>query len=262
MPQLTDSLGRVAILGGNGLLGGDLAMFFKDVAEVIPIDTDNYDAHRGEAFDIFVNANGNSRRFWADEHPLEDFDASTRSVYCTFMDFKAKKYIYISSSDVYPDHSTPRMTDEGQEIEFRNLTPYGFHKYLAEQIVKNHAKDFIILRSSMMLGTKLRKGPIFDILNGTPLFITKDTRLQMISTRVVADAIVALLRANVSREVFNMGGVGVIDFKEIESISSRTVQIAPEAKRQEYEMNVEKISRIIPLKASREYLVEFFANTH
>lgn len=257
MPRATDSLGRVAVIGAKGLLGADLMKFLSGFSEIVGIDKKNYDEHRGEKFNVLINANGNSRRFWADKHPLEDFEASTLSVYRTLLDFEVQKYIYISSSDVYENHATPATTSETQPIAAGRLSPYGFNKYVSEFLVRSRVNDFIILRSSMMLGTELRKGPIFDIMHGTPLFIAKDSRLQAISTRAIADIILLLCARGVSREIFNMGGRGAFDFREIKRTVSLSVKISPDAVRQEYEMDVTKLSKIFPLKTSREYLEEF-----
>ncbi len=257
MPQPINSLGRVLIIGSKGLLGGDLARFLSGFSEIVGVDKGNYDEHRGKRFDILVNANGNSRRFWANEHPFDDFEASTVSVYRTLIDFQFKKYIYISSSDVYEDHSSPATTDEDQKITAENLSPYGFHKYMSEFLVRNRVKDFLVLRSSMMLGTQLHKGPLFDITQGAPLFISKDSRLQMVSTRAIADIIAFLCAKGISRETFNIGGEGAFPFSEMERVVSLPVRVAPEAVRQEYEMNVKKLSAIFPLKTSTEYLKEF-----
>jgi hypothetical protein len=70
----------------------------------------------GESFDIFINANGNSKKYWANQNPLLDFDVSVTSVYKTLFDFKFKKYIYLSSLDI-----------------FKNSV-YGKNKLIAEEI--------------------------------------------------------------------------------------------------------------------------------
>src|SRR5262245_31827752 len=106
LDQTSGNSRSIGILGGGGMLGSDLAEYFKARGHhVVAIDRDNYSTQRGAQFDILINANGNSRRFWANEHPLEDFEASTVSVYRSLVDFTFNFYIYISSSDVYERHT-------------------------------------------------------------------------------------------------------------------------------------------------------------
>ena len=85
----------IAVLGGRGMLGSDLVKFLGEFYKVIAIDKENYSQYLGKSFDVLINANGNSRKFWADQNLFLDFEASTISVYKSLFDFKFKKYIYI-----------------------------------------------------------------------------------------------------------------------------------------------------------------------
>ena len=87
---------RIAILGGSGMLGADLVKYLSKAKEVVSITRENYEdiKNSGAEYDVLINANGNSKRFWANQNPVEDFDKSTRSVYLSLFDFKAKLYIY------------------------------------------------------------------------------------------------------------------------------------------------------------------------
>lgn len=247
----------IGILGGRGMLGSDLVEFLGENHKTTAIDKDNYSEFLSQEFDVLINANGNSRRFWANKHLLEDFEASTISVYKSLLDFKFGKYIYISSSDVYNNHSSLATTAENQIIDSSTLSPYGFHKYLSEQIVKNKAKDWLILRCSMILGRNLKKGPIYDILHQNPLFIMPESRIQLIPTREVVAVIGMMIERNISKETFNVGGRGAFSFKDIGRYFSQSLTLAPEAETQEYEMNVSKLDTTHPLKKSEEYLKDF-----
>lgn len=250
---------RIAVLGGNGLLGADLVKFFSSPKnKVTAITRDTYEKNKGKQFDLFINASGNSKRFWALQNVLSDFDASTSSVYKTLFNFKSKQYIYISSVDVYPNPSSPRKTLENQEMDITKQNSYGFHKYLSEQIIKKHTNDWIVLRCSMVLGTNIKKGPFFDILNNNPIFISKSSKLQIITTKALSQVIMALISKRATRETFNIGGRGTFAFAGIDKYFNRRVEVSKDAKRQVYEMNVNKIRKLFPtLKTSEQYLQEF-----
>jgi len=250
----------IGVLGGKGMLGSDLVEFLSTRFDTIPIDRDNYEDSRSQVYDVLINANGNSRRFWANQNPVEDFEMSTLSVYKSIFDFDFKKYIYISSSDVYPDHSSPSVTSESAEIGHAELSPYGFHKYLSECVLKNRVEDYLILRCSMILGTSLRKGPLYDILANKPLYITLESRLQMITTHEIAAIIEALLEKNLSRETFNIGGKGVFEMSKISSYIKMPISVGEEAETQVYEMNVAKLDMLHSVKTSKEYLEDFIAH--
>lgn len=247
----------IAIIGANGLLGNDLKQYLSDNYEVTGITKENYNSYCGHKFDLIINANGNSKRFWANIHPLEDFITSTVSVYKSIFDFFHKTYIYISSSDVYEKHYNPVSTSENQEINSDKLSSYGFNKYLAERIVRRHSDSYLILRSSMILGSNLRKGPVYDILNNKDLFISKKSKLQLITTNEISRIISRLIGSKSRNEIFNLGGTGVFSFANAGKYFKQKIHFRKDAQLQQYEMNVSKLNRIYPLKSSEDYLLEY-----
>lgn len=240
------------------MLGSNLVQYFRENFQITAIHKDNYNTNIGKSFDILINANGNSKRFWANQHPQDDFIASTVSVYKNIFDFSADLYIYISSPDVYENHTGPEYTKENEEINPKNLEIYGFHKYLAETIVKQHKKKFLILRCSMILGANLKKGPFCDIINDNPIFVTHQTRLQLITTHAIAEIIKSLLDKHVLNNILNVGGMGTFAFTKIKEYFDKNIHLSPEAETQIYEMNIEKVRELyVSLKTSEEYLQEF-----
>lgn len=257
MTQPSHTKRTLGILGGAGMLGSDLAFYLADEYEVVPIDKDDYSAHKGRSFDVLLNANGNSRRFWADGHPYDDFIASTASVYSSLCDFSYGTYIYISSGDVYADHSSPLTTREDREYSAYADSPYGFHKRMSELIVQVRAPRWLILRSSMMLGRKLRKGPIFDLLRGDPVFVSPDSKLQMITTEAIADIVRKLLEKDITGEIFNMGGEGAVYWRDAANLFDIPATYVEHPEIQKYELDVAKIKKIYPIERTAEYLQNF-----
>lgn len=251
---------KLAVIGSNGMLGSDLVRYLSSEFEVTPINKENYAKHIGSSFDVIINANGNSKRFWANEHPVDDFTASTLAVYKSIFDFTCSFYIYISSSDIYEDHSTINTTKEEQHINPQNLSSYGLHKYFSEIIVQKYIHNYIILRSSMILGENLKKGPIYDILQNKSLYVTKNSYLQMITTEEIASIIVFLLKGKNSNRVFNVGGKGRVSFEGIDKYFSSPISFDSKAQLQEYEMNTVKLQSVYPIKTSEEYLKKYLKN--
>jgi len=243
------------------MLGSDLVKFLSPFFLVTPISKGNYISHIHKTFDVVINANGNSKRFWANQNPQDDFIASTVSVYKSIFDFHSDLYVYISSPDVYENHTRPEYTKENEEIDPKNLQPYGFHKYLSELIVKKYKEKFLILRSAMLLGTNLKKGPIYDTIHDQPIFITSKSRLQLITTHAMVEIIRTLLENFVKNETLNIGGIGTFTFEKIKQYLNKKNRISFGEEMQIYEMNVEKIKSFFPsLKTSENYLQEFLDN--
>lgn len=255
MPLLTEL--KIGILGGKGFLGGNLVEYFiNHGADVSAVTRENYNKHREKFFDVLINANGNSKKFWANQHPREDYELSVASVEKSIRDFKFGLYVYVSSSDVYPDHHNPNQALESIKIDTSRLEPYGLHKYQAEQLVQR-LPNFLILRLSALVGRGLKKGAIKDILGGAELFISLDSQLQFISTDEVGRVVELLIDQDIKNEIFNCGGQGSIKIFEAGSILEKTVKARPDAQVQRYEMGVQKLSSLVNLKTSKAYLMEF-----
>lgn len=249
------NLKTLAIIGSRGMVGSDLIRYLKPYfGRITSIDRKNYDRHKGKRFDIVINANGNSNKVWAKENVLSDFAASTASVYASLFDFPCRTYIYVSSADVYPNHTGTDTTSESGNIGVGKLSSYGFHKYLGECIVKNFTRNHIILRCPMILGTNLKKGPIYDILHDSRLFVSLDSAFQMITTHELAQIIYFLLAENITKEVFNVGGRGTLILKKIAEYLGKSVTFPKDVETAQYEINVSKLDKIYHLKTSSEYL--------
>ena len=261
MPTNLDQKKTIGIIGSAGLLGSDLVRFLQKNYKVDGISRESYDTFRGKHYDVIINANGNSKRYWANEHPLEDFEKSTISVYKSIFDFSFGTYIYISSPDVYEDHSGPHSTKEEGAVDSQKLSPYGFHKHLGELIVKRCGSDYLILRPAAILGAGLKKGPIFDILSGKQSFIGLDSQIQLVTTEEIANVIRYLLEQPLRNEIYNVGGRGTFLLRDMEKYTKGVILSDNGTEKQTYEMNVEKLGGIRPLKTSEEYLKEFLLSS-
>lgn len=248
----------LAILGAKGMLGSDLVKYLNKKFIITSIDKENYELEKNKSFDIFINANGNSRRYWANKNSHLDFIASTASVHKTMLDFKCDLYVYISSIDVYGNGSNPKNAKETIGIRANNLQPYGFHKYLSELIVRKYKNKFLILRTSYILGSKLKKGSIFDLLNNQSLFITDKSKFQLISSKAISEIIKVLIDKKVKNKLFNVGGIGTFKIKNAKKYFDVNSKLLDNIETQIYEMNVDKLKDIYKkLKTSEQYLIEY-----
>lgn len=249
----------IFILGGKGFVGSAFARYCQ--SNGIPyeiIDRKNYDSYKGRSCDIFINANGNSSKVLASNRPMEDFEATVQSTRKSLLDFQFKKYVLISSCDVYPDFSDPTKSSEDSKIDITRQSTYGFHKYLAEESMKHGAKDWLIVRLGGMVGMGLKKNPIFDVINGGPLWVDPQSELQYMNTDDVAKTVFKLVKENITREVFNVCGKGLVKLQNLLDVHS--VKVNPNSPAVKYNVNIEKIEKIIPMPDSVETVMNFIKN--
>lgn len=248
----------IFILGGRGFVGSGFTRYCEQrgVAHAV-IGRSNYEDFVGKRCDILINADGNSKKFLARDKPLQEFDESVRSVRASLIDFRADYYIYLSSCDVYPDCSLPSVTSEDTELDVANQSPYGFHKYLAEQCVRHAARRWLIVRCGGFVGPGLKKNPIFDILHGGPLWLDPASELQYIHTDDAARIVFTLAEKGVERSIVNLCGCGVISLSEVIDLVGRTVDVKPGSPRVRYDVSIEKLLRFCEVPDTRETVSSF-----
>lgn len=251
------------VIGGRGFVGS--AITAEAVArgyKVIVVEKDNYESHVGAAADIVIDANGNSKKFLAKQDPKLEFDLSVRSVVRSLHDFHAGLYVFLSTIDVYPNVSQPSANREDVPIEPRSLTPYGFHKYLAECLVRYYAPKWLIFRMGGFVGPGLWKNSIYDLLKGHPLRVHPNSRYQYLHTRDLARMVLDIAGRSRENDIFNIAGEGTISLREVAAFIP-SASIAPENSTlpcEHYEVNTDKIKAHAPLPRTVETVRAFVHN--
>jgi nucleoside-diphosphate-sugar epimerase len=252
----------IYILGGAGFVGSACAQLLGELGEAFTVITRaNYEALRGSACSVLINANGNSRKFMATRDPLWDFDASVRSVAASLEDFRAERYVFLSSGDVYPDTTSSDATREDKPIDLSRVSRYGLHKYLAEQLVRAVHPDWLVVRMGGFVGPGLKKNAIFDMLTGDPVWLSPDSELQFISTDAAARLVWTLVRSGVQREVLNLGAEGLLHLGAFHRAIGSLSIFKPGAPTVRYELSLERLRRLsgVPLPRTEACVCEFAA---
>jgi len=232
---------EVAVIGSNGFLGRELCRVLSKSYHVTEINRDNIEEcfRLKHPFDYVINANGNSKKFWANNNPLEDFELSTRSVYESVLKLRYKRYIYMSSVDAGCDNF------------------YGLNKRLAEEIIKFCTKEYIILRCSVILGKEMKKGVVKDILDNSDIYVTPDSRLQFITNTELANILVRIIDRGIYGVEISACGTGSVSVPEIATILGKPIKYSDKLTKQCFEDNTDNLLILYPeLRSSKDYIME------
>lgn len=248
----------IFILGGRGFLGSALAHYCKTRGwSYAAIGKDEYPAYIGRSCDLLINAAGNSRKFLAQEAPIEDFDLSVRSVRTSLEDFRYGRYIQFSSADVYPDPSSPDTTREDVLIDPARQSRYGFHKYLAEQCVHHRAPRSLILRLSGFVGTGMRKNGIYDLLKGSALWVDPGSEFQFMHTQDLSRLVFELADRCGPGEIVNVGAHGVVSLRQAAEWAGVSCKSRPGSPLVRCELNLDKLAQHCTVPASADTVRTF-----
>jgi len=247
----------IFLLGHRGFVGSAIAKYLEKKGENFDgIDRKNYKNFVGKECDIFINAGGSSKKRLAEQEPKKDFELNVVSALNTVFDFKFKKYILISSVDVYNDVANPKNNKETAEIDPSKLSNYGLSKWLCEQIVKKYCKNWLILRLGGMVGEGLKKNAIYDLLNTKSLYISPNSELQYINTVEVA-RIIYILR-NKNNEIFNICGDGTIKLEDVaQHLNIRLDKKLYSLKKDVYNINISKINKLTKIEKTQKAVFDF-----
>jgi len=233
---------EIAVIGSNGFLGSEISKILSKKNIVTNITKQNISEffNNNKYFDCVVNANGNSKKFWANNNPLEDFELSTRSVYESVIKLNYGKYIYISSVDA------------------SHMNMYGLNKRLSEEIVKSIAYNWTILRCSSIVGRDMKKGFIKDILDGTPLYVSSDSSYQFITNTEIANIVEVMASLQINK-VFEVAGIGALTVENVAKLLNKGVKYNTTTEKLFYNQDISELSKYYIIKTSKEYLLEAFS---
>ncbi len=237
---------KIGILGGEGFIGSEIVRYFSNLKhyEIYSITKKNYYDHVNIAFDILVNANGNTSKHYANREPYIDFGLSTYTTFKSIYDFEFDKYILISTVDVYSRKQNSRETDLITPVL---LSSYGFNKYMSENIVKRYTDNHIILRCCSVIGNGMSKGVVNDIICKREIYINPKSKLQFINVYEIPKII-----EYIGSGTYNICGEGNVRIEDI--IGDTPIVKKPQL--QMYDVNTSLLKSIYPIKTSREYVDE------
>ncbi len=112
-----------------------------------------------------------------------------------------KKFIYISS------------------IDQQKISPYGISKKISEAIVKNHSKNYLIIRPTGLLGKEMKKNTFQKIIHGEPIALTQDS----IMNYVLYDDVLEIALSD-KQGVITLCADGEVTMKEVADLVFKNIE--------------------------------------
>jgi dTDP-4-dehydrorhamnose reductase len=162
---------KTALIGHTGFLGTNLLTqtTFTDL-----YNSKNIHEIQGKDYDLVVSA-GNSSVMWkANLEPETDLK-NIQSFMNLTSKINAKHFVLISTIEVYDN---PQQVDEDSQIDQSKLKPYGKHRYMLEEFVKDHFKTHTIIRMPNLYGLHLKKNFVYDLIHNNRLDLTHKDNIQ------------------------------------------------------------------------------------
>ena len=252
----------IFVIGGKGLTGSAIVKYLEAKNKDYEIiQKENKENFFGKECDMLIFANGNALKYKANEDPLFDFYASVASVAEYIHKIKFKKFIHLSTVDVYGDKISTMETKEDVNIDTRKLNVYSYHKYCAEECVKQFCDNYLIFRLSGLVGVGLKKNAVYDFIHkDKKVMLSPETTQNHINTRFIAETIFHIIDLGIENETFNLASKNAIRIDEIENITGVKTDYTKNAHLyvDSNQINTEKIAKYVELSSSEEAIAEYF----
>ena len=258
---------RVAFVGSDGLIGSNLIHDLSESTEwtLFPINKFNFGAYfdNDQSFDVCVNCNGNSSRMQAEKDARKAYVDNVISTQIIITSIKAKRYIHISSGDVYAqthkccEYYTPLVDDSIGDLDYKYN--YGHTKVLAEKAVKFLCDDYVILRCCSVLGKGLKKGVVYDLLTSEKTYFSLDSSFQFITTTELSNIIKFFVENDQHKnKIYNVAGFYSVGSCVIADMLGKPFVSHLNPVKYSRQISNARLFDIYPtLKTSKKYLQDF-----
>lgn len=226
---------NILIIGSQGFIGSHVTNYLRHVSgylvygcDVVSANAENYvqlDVASGVfhqllqeiPFDVCINCSGAASVPASIDNPKHDFTLNTSNVFC-ILDAIYKyrpqcKFINISSAAVY---GNPTQVPTPETAPCAPISPYGYHKLLAEELCKMFYQQFGIATCSVRIfsayGPGLRKQLFWDLYKKAKanpkkisLFGTGKESRDFIHAQDIAQALTLIIRsADFNGSIYNV----------------------------------------------------------
>ncbi|MBD8524886.1 pyridine nucleotide transhydrogenase [Pseudomarimonas arenosa] len=151
-----------ALIGCTGFVGSTLQ---RQRSFAAGFRSTNIASIRGQSFAEIVCAGAPAKKWLANQDPDSDL-ASIQGLMSHLEQVSCERFVLISTVDVFPE---PVAVDEESPIDQSQLQPYGRHRRMLEQFVADRFPDHLIVRLPGLVGPGLQKNAIFDLHNNNQL---------------------------------------------------------------------------------------------
>lgn len=163
---------KTALAGYTGFVGSNLAAAhpFSGL-----YNSKNIEEAFGTRPELLVYAGVRAEKFLANQMPEQDLE-TVREAFSNIQKIQPQRVVLISTIDVYRE---PVDVDEGSVIDTEGLQPYGYHRYLLEQWVREAFPEALIVRLPGLYGKNIKKNFIYDFIHRIPSMLKEEKLLQL-----------------------------------------------------------------------------------
>ena len=148
-----------ALVGFTGFVGSNLAAQHPFESTY---NSRNIGDIAGRTFELLVFAGAGSKKWWANEHPIEDW-VSIQKAIDPLAAVRAHQAVLISTIDVIP--ATESAKGELANCDIGETSAYGRNRRRLEELFVRQFASSLVVRLPALFGRGLKKNVIYDLMH-------------------------------------------------------------------------------------------------
>jgi dTDP-4-dehydrorhamnose reductase len=255
---------KIGLVGPNGFLGQAFFEVLRDIAVVEKFVRGDDLSKLGNC-EVIINASGNSSKVLADRDPVRDLEDNVLfPLSLSLMSRDSNSLlVHISSGEVGNAIKNYKLHDD-PIAGLADQTSYTLSKMIGETLVRKHAKKWIIVRPYGLVGKGLRKGPVFDLLRGDPVWVDPRSTFRLMRTITTAELTYQLILNHLSgksiNNTYDLSGSDALSLEQIASELKMQIVSRPDLPIVNQLFDLESVPDEIVLPSSLDELKFFVEN--
>lgn len=214
---------KFLISGAKNGLGKHLFEIFDGIPFTRQTSQDEFEKFKKDGVDIILHAAFNSSK---DINSQNLYPYIQDNIFLTekLIKIPHKKFIFISSVDVYPKDEKTHAEDEAIDIDsVRGI--YALTKLMSESLIKEESSNYLILRCSSLIGKYARRNTLIKIRTEEKpiLTLSPDSFLNYILHTDVSEFIKLTVKKDL-KGIYNLVSYKNITLSEIASLLKKKVK--------------------------------------
>lgn len=242
------------VVGRKNLRGAALAGELRQLGEDFDIiESDNRRAYHGRSCESLIFTAGNQSDWKAQEDPSFDFRATVDYLSYFLHEIHCETFVLISSVAVYSDLSSEESTREDTQLQGTPVSVLGFHKRMAEDMVRYFAKDHLILRVPLLVGRDVEGVTGIETLSADGRSeLAPESQVNLLSSGSMARFTIEMMKAGL-RGTFNLAATDTLRADALPELLGKPLRLGSPASGEPAptRISIEKASAFCQFESSR-----------
>ena len=156
---------------------------------------------------------------------IKKYFNDTYGISCKLLSLKHKKFVFISSVDVYSRNGDDSICEDSEISLDSSISNSGYHKLLVESVVQEKSNSYLIIRTGAILGHAMRSNTLKKIIEckNPKISLSQNSTFNYILQKDLKDFIKTAIDSD-KTGIFNFVSTGNVKLSDLASKLNKLVK--------------------------------------